>query len=314
MAGINKLIGGGKVFVVADDPDHPVDPSPGSGAYFVFNGDEMSKALGRQMEDGEVLPAQIACGKFASYHERQTIKKIKVFCGCYGRLEPAQDGDWKVGDCFQIVARQATQAQCAITKEEQVNDFADRIESRFKVVAWDMDQCAVRHHSRGRLQRVDLEEFAKQVSPDFVLSVKELARRGRVGLAIATASDLAEHSPERPRGSVILGDELALEVLRLAVPDQAHLFHVVGFNPRARNATDPDDLGKKRHLRTIAAYYNVALADCVLFDDDDENCTKVELSHGVCKGTFHAFKSNPSEGFRLSDLTHEMTTSGSRDD
>merc|ERR1712151_856829 len=105
-------------------------------------------------------------------------------------------GDWKVGDVLHIVAREVQANEGP--SEDSVKEFADRITSQFKVVVWDMDQCAVCQHSMGSLRRSSVESFAQKVSPDFVMAVKELAMR-KVGLAIATHSDLAEHSSFKPR-------------------------------------------------------------------------------------------------------------------
>eukprot|EP01050_Picozoa_sp_SAG11_P012159 SAG11_NODE_1335_length_5174_cov_4.761773_4_plen_162_part_00 len=112
------------------------------------------------------------------------------------------------------------------------------------MVAFDMDQCAVAAHSHGRLPRAAAASFAASATPDFVAAVEALAahRTGgerRLGLALATHSDLAQHSAAKPRAgpaAVILGEELGRAVLYAAVPAHAHRFFVVGWNPRVRCA------------------------------------------------------------------------------
>jgi len=80
-----------------------------------------------------------------------------------------------------------------------------------------------------------VKDFVKCVSSDFVLAAKELAKRG-VGLAIATASDLAEHSSWKPRDAYILGDDLVHEMLREAVPEHTFfsLLHTIRMLARQR--------------------------------------------------------------------------------
>jgi len=284
------------------------DPYRASGFYFAFDVGEMTQALGRPPQHGEVLQVQ-RNRNGDDIHEKQAIRVVKIFTDgnggasngdCNGRLEPKSDakvGDWRVSDVLYIQPREA----CSL-EGLSAEDFADRVAQQVKVVAFDMDQCAVCQHSRGCLKRSALDKFAQRVSPDFIVAVKELAKRN-VGLAIATHSDLAEHSFLKPRDTYILGDDLVHEVLRRAVPEQAHLFLVVAFNPHARGAKDPDDQHKKRHLRTIASFYNVEIWECMLFDDDRNNCEDVEICSGKFQGRFHAFKSNPNVGFRLTDLS-----------
>jgi len=301
-------VAGGDVAVLANDAHGEY------GTYFAFDVGEMTGALGRPPQHQEVLQVQRQ-REGDGIHESQAIKIIKIFtdgtAGASngdgnGRLEPKSDaaaGDWKVGDVLRIQPREAASLDCSRTgpSVESVEEFADKVVKQFKVVAFDMDQCAVRRHSRGCLKRSAVADFALDASPGFVMVVKELAKRG-VGLAIATHSDIAEHSFLKPRETHILGDDLVHEVLRRAVPEQAHIFFVVAFNPSARGAKDPDDQHKKRHLRTIASFYNVEISECLLFDDDDRNCTDNEISRCKFQGKFHACRSDPSNGFKLTDL------------
>lgn len=190
--------------------------------------------------------------------------------------------------------------------------FARRVSRHFSVVCFDLDQCAVRRHSRGRLLRTELSAFVDDVSPDFVRAVPALIEQG-VRLAITTHSDLGQHCASKPRGdgpnAVVLGDDLVHEVLQRAVPDHAHEFFVVAWRPKSHNAQEMD-LGKRRHVRTVAAFYGVSIEDCILFDDDVSNCALTDVSEGR---KFQAFRSDPDLGFRFSDFTGcEESPSASR--
>ena len=197
----------------------------------------------------------------------------------------------------------------AVSSYAAADDFARKISARFDVVCFDLDQCAVRQHSRGRLLRTDLDGFASRVSPDFVSAIPALLDHS-VKLAIVTHSDLAQHGPNKPRGNkglpdaVILGDDLVHEVLQRAVPEYAHEFFVVAWRPKSRGIEGEKDMGKIRHVRTCAAFYDVPVDRCILFDDDATNC---ELTH-VAGRYFTAFKCNPEEGFRFADFIEEDTT------
>ena len=161
------------------------------------------------------------------------------------------------------------------TTSAAAEEFAEKISNRFDVVCFDMDQCAVGCHSRGRMLRKKLDEFVSKVSADFLLAVPALSKRN-VKLAIVTHSDLAQHGPTKPRrgdDAVILGDELVLELLLRTVPEYAHEFFVVAWRPKSRGEEGLRDPGKLRHMRACAAFYDVPLDRCVLFDDDAINCT-----------------------------------------
>ena len=124
-----------------------------------------------------------------------------------------------------------------MTTEEQAaaEEFARKISSRFDVVCFDLDQCAVQKHSRGRLLRRDLDSFVSHASQDFVAVVPALLRHN-VRLAIVTHSDLAQHGPLKPRDAFILGDELVLEFLKQCpgLSKFAHEFFVVAWRPKSR--------------------------------------------------------------------------------
>ena len=189
------------------------------------------------------------------------------------------------------------------SKEAAAEEFARKISSRFDVVCFDLDQCAVQKHSRGRLLRRDLDSFITSVSEDFVTAVPALLRH-HVRLAIVTHSDLAQHGLLKPRDKFVLGDELVLEVLKRCpgLSELAHEFFIVAWRPKSRGDQGKKEPGKIRHMRTCAAFYDVPIERCVLFDDDATNCTLTEVSPGH---HFAAYCSNPENGFRLTDYVHE---------
>ena len=188
--------------------------------------------------------------------------------------------------------------------ENAAADFAKKISGRFDVVCFDLDQCAVQCHSRGNLLRKNLDDFASQISRDFVLAVPAL-KENNIKLAIVTHSDLAQHGVSKPRrgsDAIVLGDELVHEVLLRVVPEYAHDFFIVAWRPKSRGSEGIKDPGKLRHMRTCAAFYDVPLERCVLFDDDATNC-KLTSGGGGC---FSAYRSNPDKGFRFTDF-HEKS-------
>ena len=189
------------------------------------------------------------------------------------------------------------------SKESAAEEFAKKISSRFDVVCFDLDQCAVQKHTRGRLLRRDLDSFVSHVSVDFVSAVPALLRL-HVRLAIVTHSDLAQHGLLKPRDKFVLGDELVLEVLKRCpgLSEFAHEFFVVAWRPKSRGEEGKTEPGKIRHMRTCAAFYDVPVERCVLFDDDATNCALTEVSPGH---QFAAYRSNPEKGFRLTDYIHE---------
>ncbi len=183
--------------------------------------------------------------------------------------------------------------------ESAAAEFAKKISDRFDVVCFDLDQCAVQCHSRGNLLRKNLDNFASQVSSDFVLAVPELLAKN-IKLAIVTHSDLAQHGDSKPRRgpeAIVLGDELVHEVLLRVVPEHAHEFFVVAWRPKSRGVEGSKDPGKLRHVRACAAFYDVPIERCVLFDDDATNCNLTRMDGG----SFSAYKCNPDKGFRFTD-------------
>lgn len=189
-----------------------------------------------------------------------------------------------------------------MTTAEAAEEFARKISARFDVVCFDLDQCAVQKHSRGCLLRQNLDNFVSHISPDFVAAVPALLRHN-LRLAIVTHSDLAQHGLDKPRDTFVMGDDLVHEVLK-RTPDlakHAHEFFVVAWRPKSRGTEGKKDRGKMRHMRTCAAFYDVSLERCVLFDDDATNCSLTDVSGHK----FTAYRSNPDKGFRLTDYVHE---------
>ena len=98
-----------------------------------------------------------------------------------------------------------------------VANFIERCRIRgIKGVVFDMDQCFVAKHSRGRLKRDELPGFVQAVTPAFRLLVPALVEAG-FRLAIATHSDGIEFTEEKPRSTHIIGKELADAVSGLSI-------------------------------------------------------------------------------------------------
>ena len=131
----------------------------------------------------------------------------------------------------------------------------------FKVVAFDMDQCLVSQHSRGKLKRgAELESYIGNVTPDFKATVSALAREG-IYLAVATHSDEVEYGVTHPThpATHIMGAELAERVLAAAVPQHAASFKVVAYHPTHRKdpLRDTTNAGKQHHIRLIASVKSI---------------------------------------------------------
>eukprot|EP01043_Picozoa_sp_COSAG02_P001443 COSAG02_NODE_30_length_50867_cov_66.594331_50_plen_454_part_00 len=163
-----------------------------------------------------------------------------------------------------------------------------------KVVCWDMDRTFMAAHSRGRMTPWLLPSFASRVSPEFIRFSEALQSTG-CAQAVATHSDFAEHSPEKPEGEYIIGEPLVRAVGELCFPTLLK-WPIVAYNPRARalkaraaavdshdatvvaagaSADDgwegrggsDEDRDKRYHLRTIAELVGCDVADCMLIDD-----------------------------------------------
>ena len=139
-------------------------------------------------------------------------------------------------------------------REQILLRLADGIAANFKAVAFDMDQCVVASHSRGKLSREELPSYLAKITPDFVDLVPLLISRG-VKLSIATHSDSAEYSGSVAPSTHIMGEELARSVLANAVPSLAEHFGIVAYNPYVRHHAllflMPNMLAKKHHIREV---------------------------------------------------------------
>jgi len=188
------------------------------------------------------------------------------------------------------------------SEDGDVAAIADAIAKRVQCVAFDMDQCLVAQHSRGRLSKENLSGFLSRVTPDFVKLVPELDRRG-VKLAVCTHSDKAEYNAFVKPETHVLGEDLVEEVLRASVPQQAARFFVVAYNPQVRYNLllpfFPHMIGKKLHVRECVKHYGLSgPASVMLFDDDDVNV-------GVTEGCV-ALKVDPGTGFSLRALKQRI--------
>eukprot|EP00284_Hemiselmis_tepida_P013148 CAMPEP_0174921934 /NCGR_PEP_ID=MMETSP1355-20121228/5505_1 /TAXON_ID=464990 /ORGANISM="Hemiselmis tepida, Strain CCMP443" /LENGTH=213 /DNA_ID=CAMNT_0016167465 /DNA_START=195 /DNA_END=836 /DNA_ORIENTATION=- len=179
---------------------------------------------------------------------------------------------------------------------------ADAIAKRVQCVAFDMDQCLVAQHSRGRLSKKNLGGFLSRVTPDFVKLVPELHRRG-VKLAVCTHSDKAEYNAVIRPETHVLGEDLVGEVLRASVPEQAAHFFVFAYNPNVRYhillPLFPHKIGKKKHIRECVRHYGLeGPGNVLLFDDDDVN---VRVTEGCL-----ALKVDPATGFTVRALRDKI--------
>jgi len=186
----------------------------------------------------------------------------------------------------------------APTDDRDLELVADAIAKRVRCVAFDMDQCLVAQHSRGRLRKDELGGFLSRVTPDFVKMCPLLHARG-VKLAVCTHSDTAEYNLFVKPETHVLGEHLVAEVLRATVPDLAESFFVVAYNPQVRYnlllPLFPRMIGKQHHMRECVKHYGLGgVGEVMLFDDDDVNV-------GVTEGCI-ALKVDPATGFTVRAL------------
>ena len=173
-----------------------------------------------------------------------------------------------------------------------------------KCVCWDMDRTFMAAHSRGHMTPWLLPAFAPRVSPDFVRLSRAL-QSTECAQAVATHSDFAEHSAQRPEGEYIIGEPLVRRVGEESYPTLLQ-WPIVAYNPRARalkaaaaaaaggggkpvaaaagggTAEDEDgwegrgdseeDKDKRYHLRAIADAVGCDVKDCMLIDDMPGTC------------------------------------------
>eukprot|EP01060_Flectonema_neradi_P005135 TRINITY_DN13409_c0_g1_i1.p1 TRINITY_DN13409_c0_g1~~TRINITY_DN13409_c0_g1_i1.p1 ORF type:complete len:210 (+),score=32.17 TRINITY_DN13409_c0_g1_i1:84-632(+) len=174
------------------------------------------------------------------------------------------------------------------------DSFIQRLrQMNIKIVAFDMDQTAVRAHSMGRLRKDEFEGYAKMVSNDFMEVVPVLLEEG-FKLAIATHSDVIEYVGDIKPVSHLLGEHLVDRLLSELFPSHVKdNFFVVAYNPRRR--LDTTNLGKTYHIHKISDHYKVPHSQIILFDDDEDNIIQ---TRGLCT----AIPVEPKVGFVYSNL------------
>ena len=216
-----------------------------------------------------------------------------------------------------------------VVKRQEMRNCMNKVKLLgLRVVVFDMDQCLVAQHSRGRMTRTELPFFINAVTAGFKAAVHELSVAG-IKVAVATHSDGIEYTSSndgKPRRTHIIGVDLAKLVLEVAVPNHAEEFFVVAFNQN-RRATTPFDVNvhgesasmgaalakleqqighetlnhlisehnKRLHMHLIAEHFGVSLEQMVLFDDDERNVRE-------CGGGFLAVQVDSRCGFRVRDL------------
>lgn len=164
------------------------------------------------------------------------------------------------------------------------------VDAGFRVVAFDMDQCMVAAHSRGRLRRSQLGAFTSKLTRDFVLLAAACADAGLL-LAVATHSDEKEYGLLRPQTHYIVGEDLVRAVLHAAGLSESAFF-IQAYNPAVRGTSrDAAMQNKKRHIRNIASHYAVDPSACLLLDDDEGNVSNTD-------GAFSAIRVDAATGLR----------------
>lgn len=174
-----------------------------------------------------------------------------------------------------------------------------------KVVIFDMDLTIVNQHSRGRLQRQDLEAFLAKTLPDFVKLVPELHKQG-FQLAIATHSDEAEYSTKVTPELYIIGTELATTVLqRNFEPEVANSFFIVAYNPYVRVSLMQTMFfggwAKRYHMALIQNHYQVQPNEMLMIDD-----TKPIVKDCIKKCGVQAIDVSPLTGFSMDDILKKL--------
>ena len=247
------------------------------------------------MEDETLLKILDSCQEYQNFQERVS----NLLARGYFSIAKAR---YKAGNVHSVqnMRFQLNPTFTIDSPTQQAELFADLlIEHGIKVVAFDMDQCLVAQHSRGSLQRKHLSDYTSKVTVDFLVAVTTFARRG-LFLAVATHSDAAEYNENRSESEYIIGNELVERVLETAVPELKALFHVVAYNPTARKDDKYENRGKKKHIREIAARYNVEMSKVILFDDDIRNIETAD-------GKFFAVQVDEEQGFKLKKAIEEFS-------
>ena len=161
-----------------------------------------------------------------------------------------------------------------------------------KAVIFDMDQCLVNAHSRGRLHRSELDYFLSKITKDFKYVTEALSRHN-IRMAIATFSDSFEYHPLwKKKEDYIIGDDLVQAVLSSISPNIGNSIPYYAYNPNVRKDRDKCNQHKKKHLRVLSAILNVRQQECILFDDDQDNVRDTD-------GQFTAYAVSPWIGFNL---------------
>lgn len=192
--------------------------------------------------------------------------------------------------------------------QELIEQAIQRLrEKGVKVVIWDMDLTMTKTHSHGRLQRGEpLEEFLNDVSPDFVQLVPSLAREG-FGLAIATHSDEKEYSGSITPETHILGNELAIAVLKRHFDASVvSSFFIVAFNPFVRYSPLRTVFGggwsKRHHIQAIQEYFQISSPQEMLLLDDTWpivwDCVRTCGVQGISV--------NPKTAFVMNDVIEKL--------
>ena len=138
-----------------------------------------------------------------------------------------------------------------------------------RTVCFDMDQCAVRQHSYGRLERGDmLLKFVENATEDFIAIVPKLIACG-VNVAITTHSDAQEYiANNKPSTKYIIGTDLVQAVLNHHfAPELVAKIFIYAWKARLHNDHRTENQHKKKHVRLASAHFNHLPRHSILFDD-----------------------------------------------
>lgn len=172
------------------------------------------------------------------------------------------------------------------------------MQQNIKVVVFDMDQCIVKAHSNGCLLRSQLQYYLNEISYDFIL-LSKILKQNHIKLAIATFSDELEVSNWLYKSKYIIGKELVDIVLNTSLPELVKDFYIVTYNPLLYYKNIPSHYYyKRKHIQDIANYYQVQTIECILFDDDYNNCHETN-------NEFHAYQVNSLYGFEIEYIMKE---------
>jgi FMN phosphatase YigB (HAD superfamily) len=193
----------------------------------------------------------------------------------------------------------ADRNESAQSHDDELQRCVELVQSRaIKLVVFDMDLTAVAKHSRGQLQRVHLDDYVANATPDFLSLVPKLYESGFL-LAIATHSDEAEFGGFVQRETHILGNELARALVEKQFPAEiAAAFFIVAYNPRVQPEGEKMENKLKRyHFRELQSQFGVKQYEILFFDDSGDIIEDCRETCGI-----HAFQVDPKTGFCLEDL------------